>query len=160
MRACVCVCVCVIPSSFRSRREHPYHHTHLPVQSGRDANSPKAEDNFIPRQTFELNPSHPIIIRLNTLRTTNPPHAILIAEQLFDNALVAAGLLDDPRTMLPRLTQLLQLLSGEAGAPMDVAREPEAVSPYPAEAEEKAVQDFMHEAFSDAVMSKGLPKKE
>lgn len=33
--------------------------------------------------------------------------AKLIAEQLFDNALIAAGLLEDTREMLPRLNEIL-----------------------------------------------------
>lgn len=34
---------------------------------------------------------------------------------MFDNALVAAGLLDDPRTMLPRLNKLLEVLAAGGG---------------------------------------------
>jgi hypothetical protein len=33
-----------------------------------------------------------------------------VAEQVFDNAMVAAGLLDDSRVMLPRLNQLIERL--------------------------------------------------
>jgi hypothetical protein len=33
--------------------------------------------------------------------------ARVLAEQVYDNCLVAAGLLDDSRTMLPRLNDLL-----------------------------------------------------
>merc|ERR1712121_62929 len=32
---------------------------------------------------FEMNPSHPLIKKLNDLRTSNPQLAILVAEQLF-----------------------------------------------------------------------------
>lgn len=34
--------------------------------------------------------------------------AKLVAEQLYDNALVAAGLIEDPREMLPRITKILE----------------------------------------------------
>lgn len=34
----------------------------------------------------------------------------VVAEQVFDNAMVAAGLLDDSRVMLPRLNQLIERL--------------------------------------------------
>ena len=47
---------------------------------------------------------------------TLPLHACA-NDQLFDNALVAAGLLDDPRTMLPRLNKLLELLSSPRVSP-------------------------------------------
>lgn len=56
-------------------------------QNGRDSNSPKAEDHIIPRQTLEVNPSHPIIVQLNSLRETNPGYATLIAEQVGRNTL-------------------------------------------------------------------------
>ena len=34
----------------------------------------------------------------------------VVAEQVFDNAMVAAGLLDDSRVMLPRLNKLIERL--------------------------------------------------
>lgn len=37
----------------------------------------------------------------------NAPLAALCAEQLMDNALVAAGLMDDVRMMVPRLNELI-----------------------------------------------------
>jgi hypothetical protein len=41
-----------------------------------------------------------------TWTNTPPLHPAL--SQLLDNALVAAGLLDDPRSMLPRLNDILE----------------------------------------------------
>merc|ERR1719431_2175468 len=41
---------------------------------------------------FEINPAHPIVKKLNSLRETNAPLAILVTEQLFANAMVSAGL--------------------------------------------------------------------
>jgi hypothetical protein len=38
-----------------------------------------------------------------------------VAEQVVDNALVAAGLVDDPRMMLPRLNALLERVVGVVG---------------------------------------------
>jgi hypothetical protein len=60
------------------------------------------------RQDLEINPAHPIISRLDTMRQKDPALAGKVAEQILDNARVAAGLLDDPRTMLTRLNQLLE----------------------------------------------------
>ena len=37
--------------------------------------------------------------------------AAMVAEQLYDNALVAAGLMDDARLMLPRINTMLERLS-------------------------------------------------
>jgi TNF receptor-associated protein 1 len=59
------------------------------------------------RVTLEINPRHPVIKRLSATHTTAPDTASLIAQQLLDNALLAAGLLDDPTTMVARLNQLL-----------------------------------------------------
>jgi len=61
----------------------------------------------LPKQQLEINSKHAIIKGLATLRTTNPDMATLIAEQVYDNALIAAGLLDDARTILPRLNNLM-----------------------------------------------------
>jgi molecular chaperone HtpG len=57
---------------------------------------------------LELNPRHIVIVRLNQMRQTDEPLAIKVAEQVYDNARVAAGLLDDPRLMLKRLNELLE----------------------------------------------------
>ena len=55
-----------------------------------------------------MNPSHPLIKKLNELRTSNPSLAILVAEQMFANAMVSAGLVEDPRTMLKSMNDLLE----------------------------------------------------
>jgi TNF receptor-associated protein 1 len=60
------------------------------------------------RQDLELNPSHPVITRLNEVRTKDALFAAQVAEQLFDNARVAAGVLEDPRLMLKRMNTLLE----------------------------------------------------
>merc|ERR1719244_1387553 len=57
---------------------------------------------------FEMNPAHPIIKKLNHLRDSNPGLAILVTEQLFANAMVSAGLVEDPRTMLKSMNSLLE----------------------------------------------------
>ena len=61
-----------------------------------------------PRYDLEINPAHPIIIKLDQIRNTDPALAEKVAEQIFDNARVAAGVLEDPRTMLRRLNELLE----------------------------------------------------
>ncbi|XP_013417162.1 heat shock protein 75 kDa, mitochondrial-like isoform X2 [Lingula anatina] len=67
------------------------------------------EDKYrLLQATLEINPKHPIIRKLSTLKDSNPDLANLLADQIFDNALVAAGLVDDPRSMLGRLNQLLE----------------------------------------------------
>ena len=71
----------------------------------------------LPAQNVEINPSHPIIVGLHDLKETEPVLARVLAEQVFDNCLVAAGLMDDSRTMLPRLNDLLvSLVKGAAAS--------------------------------------------
>jgi molecular chaperone HtpG len=60
------------------------------------------------RVNLEFNPRHAVIKRLADSRASNPDRAKLVAEQLLDNSLIAAGLLDDPTTMVARLNKLLE----------------------------------------------------
>ncbi len=60
------------------------------------------------KHDFEINPAHPIIARLNFMRQKDAALAGSVAEQILDNARVAAGLLEDPRAMLTRLNSLLE----------------------------------------------------
>ncbi len=57
---------------------------------------------------LEINPDHAMIARLEKMRHTDAALAAQVAEQIFDNALVSAGLLEDPRAMLARLNGLLE----------------------------------------------------
>lgn len=57
---------------------------------------------------LEVNPRHAVIKRLSANVTADAAKAGLVAEQLFDNAMLAAGLLEDPTKMINRLYQLLE----------------------------------------------------
>ena len=84
----------------------------------------------LPPQTLEINGSHPIITSLHTARDANPPIASKVANQLFTNALVQAGLLDDPRTMLPNVNELMvEVLSPYAKAGGGAGGEAKAEEP-------------------------------
>jgi HSP90 family molecular chaperone len=65
------------------------------------------EDAPIPKQKMEINVGHPIIKKLASIRDSNPAVATTVAAQVFDNALIAADILDNPRTMLGRLNSIL-----------------------------------------------------
>lgn len=66
------------------------------------------------KQDLEINPQHPILVRLESVRQADAALAGQVAEQLLDNARVAAGLLEDPRAMLKRLNELLErVLAGK-----------------------------------------------
>ncbi|OIQ97094.1 chaperone protein HtpG [mine drainage metagenome] len=60
------------------------------------------------RVNLEINPRHAVVKRLAATRDSAPEKAKLVAEQLLDNALMAAGLLDDPTAMVQRLNKLLE----------------------------------------------------
>ena len=71
----------------------------------------------LPPQTLEINGSHPIITSLARAKDEDPAIAAKVAEQVFNNALVQAGLLDDPRTMLENVNAILEkVLSPHAPA--------------------------------------------
>jgi TNF receptor-associated protein 1 len=60
------------------------------------------------RVNLEINPRHAVIKRLFENQTAQPEKAKLVAEQLLDNALISAGLLDDATSMVARLNKLLE----------------------------------------------------
>jgi TNF receptor-associated protein 1 len=72
-----------------------------------DTGDGKQEPVSLPKQQVQINPKHPIIVGLFDILETQPSLARVLAEQIFDNCLVAAGLLDDGRTMLPRINDIL-----------------------------------------------------
>ena len=60
------------------------------------------------RVNLEINPRHAVIKRLAETSQSAPDRAKLVAEQLLDNALISAGLLDDTTKMIQRLYKLLE----------------------------------------------------
>jgi TNF receptor-associated protein 1 len=57
---------------------------------------------------LEINPRHELVKRLHVLRGSDEAFAKDLAEQMLDNALLAAGLLLDPRGMVGRMNRLLE----------------------------------------------------
>lgn len=62
------------------------------------------------KQDLEINPNHPMLIGLEKTRAERPEVSKQIAEQIYDNALISAGLLEDPQAMLKRINSLLEQL--------------------------------------------------
>jgi len=60
------------------------------------------------RVNLEVNPRHAVIKRLSELRASAPEKATLVAEQILDNALISAGLLEDSSAMVKRLYKILE----------------------------------------------------
>ena len=66
------------------------------------------QDSGLPTEVlFEINPRHQLMINLNQQRSENADLAKLIALQAFDNSMVAAGLLEDPKDMVTRMYEIL-----------------------------------------------------
>jgi molecular chaperone HtpG len=61
-----------------------------------------------PKVRLEINPRHPLIRRLWETRESRPEAAGLIAGQLLDTALLSAGLVEDPRSMVQRVHQVME----------------------------------------------------
>ncbi|KXS20478.1 heat shock protein Hsp90 [Gonapodya prolifera JEL478] len=90
------------------------------------APSSPARDLPLPPQKLHIDPRNPIIAGLNRLRAENELRATIVAEQVCDNAFVAAGLLDDPRSMLKRLNTILEMVVRPT-APAESVSESESV---------------------------------
>ncbi|MSU69898.1 MAG: molecular chaperone HtpG [Opitutaceae bacterium] len=60
------------------------------------------------RVNLEINPRSAVMKRLFATHTAAPEKARLVAEQILDNALISAGLLDDATPMVARLYKLLE----------------------------------------------------
>ncbi|XP_047522393.1 heat shock protein 75 kDa, mitochondrial [Pieris napi] len=59
------------------------------------------------RPQLEINAKHPIIKKLHKLISTDKELANMIAQQLFSNAMVTAGLVLDPRNLITNINDLL-----------------------------------------------------
>jgi TNF receptor-associated protein 1 len=66
-----------------------------------------------PPVKLQINARHPLVKNLAELRESNEALAGLISEQLLDNARVAAGLMEDPSSMIQRNYQILEQLSSK-----------------------------------------------
>jgi len=62
---------------------------------------------------LEINPRHPLISHLAALQTKNAELAADFAQQIYDNAMVAAGFVEDPREMVNRVYQMMERLAAK-----------------------------------------------
>jgi TNF receptor-associated protein 1 len=67
------------------------------------------EGSDLPQKAnLEINPRSAVIKRLFEIHTASPDKAKLVAEQILDNALISAGMLEDATPMVARLYKLLE----------------------------------------------------
>lgn len=64
-------------------------------------------------QTLLIDPRNPFNLKLYKLISSKPDKAKIVANQLFDQALIGAGFIDDARYLLPSLRELLNLVIDE-----------------------------------------------
>jgi molecular chaperone HtpG len=76
-------------------------------QQGAEGETPQEMTDMF-KQDLEINPRHALLHKLDATRENNPDLAKTVAEQLYDNAMIAAGLMEDPRAMLKRLDDLME----------------------------------------------------
>jgi TNF receptor-associated protein 1 len=62
---------------------------------------------------FELNPKSALVARLDKMRESDPETASDVVRQLFDNAMMAAGFLENPQEMVKRINKLLEKVQGK-----------------------------------------------
>jgi HSP90 family molecular chaperone len=67
-----------------------------------------------PSVKLQVNPSHSIIRGLYELKDKDEETASLVADQLLDNAMASANLMDDPREMIARSYQTLEKLASSS----------------------------------------------
>ena len=72
------------------------------------------QDLPMTQATLEINPRHEVIHGLAKLVESDADTAKLVAQQLADNALLAAGLLENPHQMAARMNQLIEKLVNKA----------------------------------------------
>jgi molecular chaperone HtpG len=70
-----------------------------------------------PKKILELNPRHPILLRLNSLEVEHPLNQVII-EQIYEDALLIEGLHPDPASMISRIQKLMEAAvdANKAGA--------------------------------------------
>jgi molecular chaperone HtpG len=61
---------------------------------------------------LEINPRHPLVKKLSEAKDSNPELAKLVALQLLDNSLIAAGLREDARDTVSRMNTLMEKAMG------------------------------------------------
>ena len=64
-------------------------------------------DEMARNQNIEINPSHELIISLNSIRKENPELASEVLHQIYDNALITADILENFNPSIKRMNSLM-----------------------------------------------------
>ena len=82
----------------------------------------KSMQQDVPAQQIirlEINPRHNLVHNLNALRKSDSELAGELAEQIYGNAMVAAGFIEDPREMVARVYKMMERLAAKEVAKSD-----------------------------------------
>ena len=97
-------------------------------------------DYELPVKILELNPRHPLIHNLSQMVASAPDNPLIgvVAEQVFETALLQDGIHPDPASMAARLTLLMEAATGTPAAQLDLPPAEEATPAEPEGAEESS----------------------
>lgn len=65
------------------------------------------QDVGVTKVILELNPRHEVVKKLAAAYTAKPELAELVTAQIFDNALLSAGLLEESKDMVKRVYDII-----------------------------------------------------
>jgi len=85
-----------------------YADKHITPSIRRMMKAMKKDDGLSDSINLEINPHHSLIKNLSSLRSTDEGLAKTVAEQIFDNTLISAGFMDDPRSVVERVYKILE----------------------------------------------------
>lgn len=71
----------------------------------------KQDEVLTLRVNLQINPKHNLIKALYMLKGINEDRAKVIANQVLDNALISAGFLENPREMVDRIYEILEIVA-------------------------------------------------
>ena len=80
------------------------------------------------KKDMEINTASPLIKKLANLRESDADFARDVVEQMYDNAMIQAGLLVDPMAMVQRNYRILERAAGESSTAADPER-PQSLRP-------------------------------
>lgn len=67
----------------------------------------KPDEIQAPKVILEINPRHELVKKVHQLRSQDADLATLLSEQILDNALLSAGLLDDTQRVVSRTEKIM-----------------------------------------------------
>jgi TNF receptor-associated protein 1 len=99
-----------------------------------------ADQNQAMPVTLEVNPKHHLITTLASVRESNLAVARVCAQQLYDTAMIAGGMVEEPKVLLSRLNKILEVCLYQ-GAGFDYRTGQYTAAPAPESSEPAATPE-------------------